>query len=162
MSPILASFAFPRGIETERKELGCSSSVSFSTLFIPLSFGALFLQTRPIVPRGTEILNWKRPRAAATFIIPRLMIKIKSPGRVRGRKSLRWKKERNEKKIRARTDRSSILGPSESVEQISSVLLTFHIFFPFHRFFDSNVSRRCNSLRYRKNSTTRIIRLIKY
>lgn len=38
-----------------------------------------FLQTRPIVPRGTEIFNWKRSRARATFIIPWSMIKIISP-----------------------------------------------------------------------------------
>lgn len=42
-------------------------------------FLCCFLQTRPIALRETEILNWKRPRAGATFIIPWSMIKIKSP-----------------------------------------------------------------------------------
>ena len=79
----------------------CFSSVS-STLFLFLSFffPPSLLRTRPIVPRGTEILNWKRPRAGATFIIPRSMIKIKSPAvseagnRCAGKSETRRKSER--------------------------------------------------------------------
>lgn len=54
-----------------------SSPIFLWPCFLPLL-------SRPIVPRETEIFNWKRPRASvtrarATFIIPRSMIKIKSP-----------------------------------------------------------------------------------
>lgn len=94
-----------RRTSPERREKkdrrACFSSVS-STLFLFLSFffPPSLLRTRPIVPRGTEILNWKRPRAGATFIIPRSMIKIKSPAvseagnRCAGKSETRRKSER--------------------------------------------------------------------
>lgn len=63
-------------------------------------FSALSSSNEADRPGGTEILNWKRPRAGATFIIPRSMIKIKSPAvseagnRCAGKSETRRKSER--------------------------------------------------------------------
>lgn len=84
----------------EKGQVKSLPSRAYRSLSLSFSFTLSLLRTRPIVPGGTEILNWKRPRAGATFIIPRSMIKIKSPAvseagnRCAGKSETRRKSER--------------------------------------------------------------------